>query len=849
VPKPEEGALRGAIVGAVQSGKTAVLGAVAARAMDLGYRIVVVLAGLRDDLRAQTARRLIRDLLWRGDAVYRWKGGEWVESSPRMFDHPDGKGLHGALKSCWSPHYKDDVNQDQAFSHLVTKKLGDNQNVLVVAKKNVRTLERLHEGLAFARRRLGAASVPLLVLDDECDEASVGTDSEKPTPEGIARLLLESSQQRTAYIGLTATIAASILQDPQNTLFPSSFIEVARFPAERDTALTYEEPDPDRRHSGGHVFYRLLEEAGEENLLISGSIGDAEAFGDSDDRPELEEALIAFYTSGAIRLAMQSEKTLDDPKRLATPHSMLIHTEGAIEAHWDLCHRVADIIRVRAGSSSRTIGLERRDPTERVGPDDLSRWLEREDGRWRNWHSQFLASRKALEIALPSISRPRFPSWEEARARLSEVFSHSKLRVINSDESADPPLDFSVPTGPDGRGMPYDHYGIVIGGNRLSRGLTIEGLCVSYYTRSSRVWAEDTAVQRERWFGYRGPFLEFCRVFLHPETALRFRRFHEHDLDLREQLAWILREGRAPRESAMRLMCLPDSTPTHQRSRGQDFPMDLSGMRIFVDRVQMGDSEEELAIARANEVLAATWWGRLKEEGEPRLGPDGAVIGYLLRDVDMDDVLGLLEGLEYTFHNPDPQRSIAVALQSHHVAARDRRKVTGLGPRSCPFLTAAYLRYWRQAFADVEAGKDPGYRSEDGLTEWSPCPPPTFSVGFRFGTLNAAVESEFQGARLLNRTVFSDGRVSARWGGHGKGEGYYGDEWFDLDPLSRDPTERRRVGMPGLVLIHVAHRGAQGIKGDGTSYSHDRPFVGVCLPRGGPSFQCVIAEGVAEVDW
>ena len=172
----------GAIVGAVQAGKTGLMMSLAARALDRDFRIVLVLAGLKDDLRTQTALRFIRDLLQRGDSV----GG-----APDSFTHPLGRGYHGQRRDCWSPRYDEDVNHDEAFVYLFCSALRRGDRVLAVAKKNVATLNRLREALEQAGSQFGEGALPMLVLDDECDEASVSGDPEAPTPERIAQLWAE----------------------------------------------------------------------------------------------------------------------------------------------------------------------------------------------------------------------------------------------------------------------------------------------------------------------------------------------------------------------------------------------------------------------------------------------------------------------------------------------------------------------------------------------------------------------------------------------------------------------------------------------------------------------------------
>ena len=134
--------LAGVIVGAVQSGKTSLMINLAARALDHGFHCVVVLAGLRDDLRTQTALRFQRDLLQKGDPIPESQGGG--------FTHPLGLGYHGVRQECWSPAVGDDVNHDEAFGYLFARYLRQGKSALTVAKKNVTTLNHLRSAYEFA---------------------------------------------------------------------------------------------------------------------------------------------------------------------------------------------------------------------------------------------------------------------------------------------------------------------------------------------------------------------------------------------------------------------------------------------------------------------------------------------------------------------------------------------------------------------------------------------------------------------------------------------------------------------------------------------------------------------------
>jgi hypothetical protein len=151
---------KGLVVGAVQSGKTASMIGVAAVALDHGYRIVVVLAGTKDDLREQTARRFNTQLLRQSDAI--------PGSAATTMGTAKGKGPLGGF----ALPYTIDANK---YSHLqlrIEQALQSEEPCVLVVKKNATTLRDLREVLHWTYARYGADNVPTLILDDECDDAS-----------------------------------------------------------------------------------------------------------------------------------------------------------------------------------------------------------------------------------------------------------------------------------------------------------------------------------------------------------------------------------------------------------------------------------------------------------------------------------------------------------------------------------------------------------------------------------------------------------------------------------------------------------------------------------------------------
>jgi hypothetical protein len=174
--------------------------------------------------------------------------------------------------------------------------------------------------------------------------------------------------------------------------------------------------------------------------------------------------------------------------------------------------------------------------------------------------------------------------------------------------------------------------------------------------------------------------------------VIRLRRFHEHDEDLRRQLAWNLQKGRKPFDATYRFLTTRDSLPTAKLGRGKGpDEIDVAGAKPFVDRVQMGNAREEMEAAEANQVHALRTATRIMKEGQEVRSPRGELQAYVLRDVSFDQVASLLEGFRYTFHNPEPTRGVGWNLKEYYRPPIDKMAVTntGLPPRSDPLLIAA----------------------------------------------------------------------------------------------------------------------------------------------------------------
>ena len=810
----------GAAVGSIQSGKTANMIGVAAKGLDRGFRIVIVLGGLKNDLRSQTANRFCRDLLCKGENIIQ-------EGVSLGSNHPSGKGNHGSRKECWMPSIYSDFSQETTSfcKRKITRNLKKGKSILIVTKKNVQTLAHLSTILDSVSRKIDPSEVPLLIIDDEFDEASVVKDSEAPTPERITQIW-GARDHKVAYIGYTATIQANVLQDTDETLWPRDFIELIRYPAARDSALTFKENNHKARYTGPEVYFNYLRDHNERNFLVNTEMEDNEYTSVANTpTPILEKALISYFVSGAIRLLI-SKKSLIDTTNLASPHTMLIHTELEIEEHWGMVRRVMQLTRDKGGDTNRFPPNYRKIPSQdKIHSDHLRTWLENEADKWEDEYDGFRESTQILTNIQPD--RPRnFPSWNEVKEKLYDVFLHTKLRVINSD-ILDDDLDFSPRTNEDlTQDLPNDVYSIVIGGNKLSRGLTLEGLCISYFCRSSTTIAEDTTVQRERWFGYRGGHLEFNRLFTNKLMADSLARFVYHEIDLKEQFVEAKRQGVKHWDSAaFRFLRMAHSTPSHALGRGSLRRIQFSGTKPFIQRVQMGESDLQLEYANHNVKILSDLCKVIIDQGDPVINSDRE-IGYCILNQSVDDVITLLEGLKFTFHNPNPKSRLFINLKNElKKPNHEMDKISGFSPAQDPYLIAAYLKYWKTGF---EQGRN--LQSNSGM-EWTLSPPPKFNIAIRFGSLEAEHPFDF---RLMDREIDEYGFMTSSWGSRGYGNPHT-DEWFDQPgPHDKLPIFRPE-GSNGLILILVVSQNSKGLDGIGEKYRYARPTLALSIPQGGPA--------------
>jgi Z1 domain len=500
----ENRATRGLVVGHVQSGKTANLTGVIAKAADAGYRLVIVLSGMTDLLRNQTQRRLDKELIgkdlirpanadptdeeldYQGDADWEMfidHGGkpselgsfDWIRLTGEEWDY---RRLKAGIETL------EFSRVDSARPFYAAENLRPAAAKVMVVKKQSQRLSNVLRDLRRITTRL--ADVPALVIDDESDQASINTatgrdenDRRRRTKINGQIVELLETLPRAQYVGYTATPFASVLIDPddEEDLFPRDFVVSLRAP---------------RNYMGARDFHDIDgEPVGVEDDPI---VSNQRAFvrdvkGPDDNEQNLPRAIDSFVLAGALKL-YRAERAVEVSTK---HHTMLIHS-SRLQADHEADRQRADALFDSAGFETAA-GAKR---LEQLLCEDFAP----------------VSANRAVDLPFPK-------SWSEISPYVGAAIAKIRgaegpvLVVNGTDQSADP--DF------DRQGV----WKILVGGAKLSRGYTVEGLTTTYFRR--RATTGDVLMQMGRWFGYRENYLDLVRLFISREEQAG-RRGRKYDL-------------------------------------------------------------------------------------------------------------------------------------------------------------------------------------------------------------------------------------------------------------------------------------------------------------------------------
>ena len=548
---------RGLLLGDVQSGKTATYTAICNKAADSGYRVIIVLAGMMENLRIQTQERL--------DAEFVGLDSKYTldkKADSAMRNKPVGVGLVPPFNADRRITRFTSVSTD--FKASVIKSNGLNLNdlkgtALFVVKKNKSVLNNLY---AWLTKDEDVLNLPLLLIDDEADNASVNTSSDEHNPTAInaaINKILRSFKQAT-YLGITATPFANIFIDPDmdsdgaaKDLFPRHFLTLL--------------PTPDHYIGADRIFGN----GSEDNWT---------------DREDGE------YSKSLIPILNEEQDSFyyfKHKKELANDLCDLPPSMKEAIRYFVIATAISDSRFDTKEHRSMMINVSRFTDVQNVTADMVQEYINQLSSDIENYHA--LPINQSIKIK--SISH-LFETWEKFKLEGVAGFSWEHLLKEFLCKAARRIEVRSVNQKNGAKSLDYYNYKnvgmrvIAVGGNSLSRGLTLEGLTVSYFYRNTMMY--DTLLQMGRWFGYRNNYDDLFKIWIGEDAIGWYSYITDAFNELKGELRTMARQNLTPEDFGLKVRQDPGALIVTARNKMRSgtavtVPITVSGRMIETPRL------------------------------------------------------------------------------------------------------------------------------------------------------------------------------------------------------------------------------------------------------------------------
>lgn len=488
---------RGMVMGHVQSGKTTNYSALICKATDAGYKIIILLAGITNSLRAQTQERIDESFIGK-KSIFQAA----VPETMTILSFSENKRF---------PAYG--TSRDKDFHKNIATNYGVSlaalaEPIIFVTKKNKSVLENLKEWIR-DQNHGDKVTEPLLLIDDEADNASINTSKDPSRSTAINRAIRDILQtfSRSTYVGYTATPFANIFIDPNSNdamigdeLFPKNFIKSLDPPSNYVGSIRVFDSQGDLRDQ----MVRIVDDY-RDILPLKHKIDDVL----HTLPPSLFRAIRLFILSRTIRcLRGDGSKHCTMMINVSRFNVIQARVEGLV---YEYLQKLKNSITVNARHQKA-----KSDPLIA----DLCQDFEDEFGDF--------------EFTI-----------DEVLKTLHEAISTVGVVTINMRGGS---LDYE-------KNKKQGLHIIAIGGLALSRGLTLEGLTVSYILRNAS--ASDTLMQMARWFGYRPGYEDICRLYLPQSAADHYEQITIAIEELRSEVRVMEQLGKTPEDFGLKVRQSP----------------------------------------------------------------------------------------------------------------------------------------------------------------------------------------------------------------------------------------------------------------------------------------------------
>lgn len=621
--------VKGMVVGYVQSGKTASMAGVLAMAADWGWNFFVVLTGTLENLRLQTADRLLGDLNQPGNLVW------------ELIDQPSRKSK--------SPKRLQDL-------HL---RPNDRRRYLTVALKNQTRLKGLKSWLGVNQDSEAPPNLEklrILVIDDEADQGGINSASLKERKKDrklrskINQLIVDIVNTRRAgasnYVAYTATPYANFLNEAYpESLYPRDFI----------VALA-KSPD----HFGPPEVFGLAGAGGHPGGMgFVNDVPDPDVAHVAEELHKGADTTLPSSLKDAVMWFLCAVAALRSRGGFLKPVSMLVHTSFKRDHHALVERAILAFLDEDVAVLEKRARRVWRQQVQKLTLEQFKAFKPRytDLGDVPDYPARFEAIRpelrKLLSAAVSAI--PMLPTADgealtEGYHRGIHVCvdnsSNNALREVRGDKEREwEHVRLNYPDKEECKHLGTAPAFIVIGGNTLSRGLTIQNLVSTYFLRASSLM--DSLMQMGRWFGYRKGYELLPRIWMSEETRRKFEYMTQVEKELREDLKRFEDLGVSPAEFGPRVKVHPRVSwlrPTASGKQAQAVPceFDYSGVNRQTTIFHAGPGSG--TTLRSNIAACDRFFGALDATAASRSADRSAVVW---RGVGFESVRELLQGMEF----------------------------------------------------------------------------------------------------------------------------------------------------------------------------------------------------------
>lgn len=655
----------GLIIGDVQSGKTANYIGLICKAADAGYKVIVLLTGTIEKLRQQTQQRVDEGFVGADSNAMMKKKDEGVIIGAGKYDS-------SVVNPMVLTSTSDDFKTRNATS-LNFDLRNINGPVVFVVKKNSAVLKRLNQWLStFNQNGKEKINHSLLVIDDEADNASVNT---KKNPEdtptainGQIRTLL-AMFARSSYVGFTATPFANIFIDPESSndsfysdLFPKDYIYSLNAPSNYTGARNV-------FGKNGSANYMLVEinddPENEDSIASLLPLSHKQGFRVKRLPEDMKTAIESFLLAN----------TLEDLKGMSENHrSMLINVSRFTSVQEHVCSLVNGYLKELQSSCRNYGGLD----SETALKDPLIARLK-----------------ETYEKIYESIT----VEWGKIQKHLYSSCAGITVQVFNKNS---------------GKNFSYDDYKdglrvIAVGGMSLSRGLTLEGLIISYFYRNSKMY--DTLMQMGRWFGYREKYAELCRIFMSPESISWYSYISDATDELREEVKRYEDTNLTPRDFGLRVRSdittlLVTATNKMRSADTRECVISLSGETIETPYLYSDHEKNSMNRSKVESLI-----NKIDNYGYhySKIGIQGERIRYEYHDIPVNFILEFLNLIDISPKNVQFDISAVSSFikeyKGNELKKWDIAFVPGKSENTYSFSNGITLNYPRRLFTITNEGR------------------------------------------------------------------------------------------------------------------------------------------------